>query len=101
MDKIRTKQTVKHSATCSAMVQVSQGYWSSPWYFPNGFRDVKGTIRRDCRGYNTRGFGEQWLVFRCNCEPCPAELLVALNDVFNIVPWGLAQANTEEKHDDD
>jgi hypothetical protein len=88
---MRTRQTVAHRPDCPAMLNVERGGWDTPWYFPGGFRGIKGYVMRDSLGRRTRGMGELWLVLRCNAHDrcrCGAEMLVALNDILTKVPNG-------------
>ena len=88
---MRTRQTVAHKHDCSAKAIVRRGEWQSPWYFPGGFRGIKGYVRRDSLGRRNKGGGEEWLVLRCNCasgDGCPAEMLVALDDILDNIPSG-------------
>ena len=91
MSSIRTRQTKPHSVDCIAMKAVKRKQWATPWYFPNGLRNVAGVVRRDKLGRRTKGCGGQWLVLRCNTcdsDPCEAEMLVSLEDVYALVPHG-------------
>ena len=67
-----TVKTVRdHSKECQG---VNQDRWTSPFWFPNGFRGSESVVGRDSRG-DKRSDWTRWLVFQCNDSVCKGEWL--------------------------
>lgn len=75
---MRTKRVMQHSADCYAVRNVADKSWASAWFIDP--RNVKEY--RDLAGRARKGAWRSWIVLRCNCTTCPAQLLVLEEDLI-------------------
>lgn len=72
----------EHRPDCTAMEQVENGSWGSPWY-------CTGRIRYGDKLGRDNGSTTGFVVFGCNAaanEPCPAEAWVEHGDLCDAIP---------------
>ncbi len=69
-----------HAPGCSALAEVENRYWSTPWWYPGGI------VRRAKDGRRHRHGSTPFFVFQCNTYQCSAEVLVRIEDVLIQVP---------------
>jgi hypothetical protein len=77
---VLTKRVGEHAPDCYAVKNVQNGSWDTVWWF-NG--DVE---YRDSLGRNGRFRNRRFVVARCNCTGCSAQLLVRENDLLLALP---------------
>lgn len=79
MRRIRSKIRVQHRAKCSALVNVENGIWDTPWAF---FQDK--AVYADSMG-RRNGSTHRWRTAGCNSVLCPGQVMVLEEDLLMLL----------------
>ena len=71
----------KHNKDCAAMQATKEGYWKTPWAYPEiTYANKRGNKTPARRGY----IG--WVKIICNDTQCPTELWIKNDDFLETLP---------------
>lgn len=70
-----------HSRDCFAIKNVRNGTWPTPWAYVQPHGDY-----RDSLGRARKSGGRRWIRIGCNCQHCPALVIVDELTLLRMLP---------------